>query len=48
MDAAVSVCNDAVTAGEHYSYIAPYLEAGDDASPEPETESGAFYVRLHH
>ncbi|MFU0919522.1 type VI secretion system contractile sheath large subunit [Kluyvera sichuanensis] len=25
-----------------------YREAGDDASPEPETETGAFYARLHH
>ncbi|EKQ4521943.1 type VI secretion system tip protein VgrG [Escherichia coli] len=48
MDAAVSVRSDAVTTGEHYRYAAPYLEAGDDASPEPETESGAFYARLHH
>ncbi|EIR1989341.1 TPA: type VI secretion system tip protein VgrG [Salmonella enterica] len=48
MDAAVSVRNDAVTTGEHYRYAAPYREAGDDASPEPETESGAFYARLHH
>ncbi|EDW8110696.1 type VI secretion system tip protein VgrG [Salmonella enterica] len=48
MDAAVSVRNDAVTTGEHYRYAAPYREAGDDASSEPETESGAFYARLHH
>ncbi|EKK3958905.1 type VI secretion system tip protein VgrG [Salmonella enterica] len=48
MDAAVSVRSDAVTTGEHYRYAAPYREAGDDASPEPETESGAFYARLHH
>ncbi|EPJ7322834.1 type VI secretion system Vgr family protein, partial [Enterobacter asburiae] len=48
MDAAVSVRSDAVTSGEHYRYAAPYREAGDDASPEPETESGAFYARLHH
>ncbi|SLV13805.1 VgrG protein [Klebsiella variicola] len=39
---------DAVTSGEHYRYAAPYREAGDDTSPEPETESGAFYTRLHH
>ncbi|MDQ9243458.1 type VI secretion system tip protein VgrG, partial [Escherichia marmotae] len=32
----------------HYRYAAPYREAGDDASPEPETESGAFYARLYH
>ena len=48
MDAAVSVRNDAVTTGEHYRYAAPYREAGDDTSPEPETESGAFYARIHH
>ncbi|EPT7109398.1 DUF2345 domain-containing protein, partial [Klebsiella michiganensis] len=48
MDAAVSVRSDAVTTGEHYRYAAPYREAGDNASPEPETESGAFYARLHH
>ncbi|EGJ0369215.1 type VI secretion system tip protein VgrG [Salmonella enterica] len=48
MDAAVSVRSDAVTTGEHYRYAAPYREAGDDASSEPETESGAFYARLHH
>ncbi|MWU28643.1 type VI secretion system tip protein VgrG, partial [Escherichia coli] len=36
------------TTGEHYRYAAPYREAGDDTSPEPETESGAFYARLHH
>ncbi|EAR7757185.1 type VI secretion system tip protein VgrG [Salmonella enterica] len=48
MDAAVSVRNDAVTTGEHYRYAAPYREAGDDTSSEPETESGAFYARLHH
>ncbi|EPM7367888.1 TPA: type VI secretion system tip protein VgrG [Klebsiella pneumoniae] len=48
MDATVSVRNDAVTTGEHYRYAAPYRDAGDDASPEPETESGAFYARLDH
>lgn len=48
MDATVSVRNDAVTTGEHYRYAAPYRDAGDDASPEPETESGAFYARIHH
>ncbi|EAT3570023.1 type VI secretion system tip protein VgrG, partial [Salmonella enterica] len=48
MDAAVSVRSDAVTTGEHYRYAAPYREAGDDTSSEPETESGAFYARLHH
>ncbi len=48
MDAAVSVRSEAVTTGAHYRYAAPYREAGDDTSPEPETESGAFYARLHH
>ncbi|EMA4112628.1 type VI secretion system tip protein VgrG [Escherichia coli] len=48
MNATVSVRNDAVTTGEHFRYAAPYREAGDDTSPEPETESGAFYARLHH
>ena len=48
MDATVSVRSDAVTTGEHYRYAAPYRDAGDDASPEPETESGAFYARLDH
>ncbi|WP_270489643.1 type VI secretion system Vgr family protein [Enterobacter ludwigii] len=48
MDATVSVRNDAVTTGEHYRYAAPYRDAGDDTSPEPETESGAFWARLHH
>ncbi|EPM0696277.1 DUF2345 domain-containing protein, partial [Klebsiella pneumoniae] len=40
--------SDAVTTGEHYRYAAPYRDAGDDASPEPETESGAFYAHIHH
>ncbi|MCK6804246.1 type VI secretion system Vgr family protein [Enterobacter cloacae] len=48
MDATVSVRSDAVTTGEHYRYAAPYRDAGDDTDPEPETESGAFYARLHH
>ncbi|MEG5552585.1 type VI secretion system tip protein VgrG, partial [Enterobacter wuhouensis] len=48
MDAVVSVRNDGVATGEHYRYAAPYRESGDDTSPEPETESGAFYARLHH
>ncbi|QXB77196.1 type VI secretion system tip protein VgrG [Enterobacter asburiae] len=48
MDATISVRNDAVTTGEHYRYAAPYRDAGDDATPEPETESGAFYARIHH
>ncbi|EIW8601529.1 type VI secretion system tip protein VgrG [Klebsiella pneumoniae] len=48
MDATVSVRHDAVTTGEHYRYAAPYRDVGDDASPEPETEPGAFYARLDH
>lgn len=48
MDATVSVHSEAVTTGEHYRYQKPYREAGDDSEPEPETESGAFYARLHH
>ena len=48
LDAAVSVTSEAVTTGEHYRYATPYREAGDDVDPEPETESGAFYARIHH
>ncbi len=48
MDAMFSVRSNAVTTGEHYRYAAPYRDAGDDASPEPETKSGAFYARLDH
>lgn len=48
MDTTVSVRNNTVTTGEHYRYAAPYREAGDDTDPEPVTESGAFYARLHH
>ncbi len=48
LDAVVSVRNHAATTGEHYRYAAPYREAGDDSDPEPETESGAFYARIHH
>ncbi|CQJ62876.1 Rhs element Vgr protein [Yersinia intermedia] len=47
-DATVAVRNDAVTNGEHYRYAAPYRQAGDDTDPEAETESGAFYARIHH
>jgi len=42
MDATVSVRNDAVTTGKYYRYSAPYRDAGDDTSPEPETESITF------
>jgi len=48
MDAVVSVRNEVATTGEHYRYAAPYREAGDDTSSEPETESGAFCARIHH
>ncbi|EPE0990513.1 type VI secretion system Vgr family protein [Cronobacter sakazakii] len=48
MDSAVMVRSEAITTGEHYRYGAPFLEAGDDATSEPETESGAFYARIHH
>lgn len=48
MDSSVTVRNSATTAGEHYRYAAPFLDAGDDGTSEPETESGAFYARIHH
>lgn len=48
MDSAVTARNSATTTGEHYRYAEPFLEAGDDNTSEPETESGAFYARLHH
>ncbi len=48
MDSAHAVRNSATTTGEHYRYGGPFLEAGDDSSAEAETESGAFYARLHH
>ncbi|UDJ83971.1 type VI secretion system Vgr family protein [Kosakonia oryzae] len=48
MDSAVTVRNNATTTGEHYRYAAPFLVAGDDGTSEPETESGAFYARIHH
>lgn len=48
MDSAVTVRNSATTTGEHYRYGGPFLEAGDDSTSVPETESGAFYARLHH
>ncbi|PSS53279.1 type VI secretion system tip protein VgrG [Enterobacter sp. FS01] len=47
MDASVFVRSEAVTTGEYYRYAEPYREAGNDSDPEPETESGAFYARLH-
>ncbi|TKI02360.1 type VI secretion system Vgr family protein [Martelella alba] len=48
LDARVSVRSPAVTTGEDYRYEGPYLTAGEDAGPEPGTESGAFYARIHH
>lgn len=48
MDATASVRNEAATTGEHYRYAAPYREAGDDSTSEPETESGTFYARIQH
>ncbi|EPB6469043.1 type VI secretion system Vgr family protein [Cronobacter dublinensis] len=48
MDSAVAVRSAAITTGEHYRYGAPFLTAGDDAISAPETESGAFYARIHH
>ncbi|MGE6767828.1 type VI secretion system Vgr family protein, partial [Serratia sp. NPDC071084] len=48
MDVRAEVRNEMATIGEHYHYAAPYREAGDDISSEPETESGAFYARIHH
>lgn len=48
MDATASVRNEVATTGEHYRYAAPYREAGDDTTSEPETESGAFYARILH
>lgn len=48
MDSAVTVRSGATTTGEHHRYAVPFADAGDDGAPEPETESGAFYARLHH
>ncbi|EOC0554866.1 type VI secretion system tip protein VgrG [Cronobacter sakazakii] len=48
LDATVRVRSTAVTTGEHYRYAEPYREQGDDTDPEPESESGAFYARIHH
>ncbi|WNY81415.1 type VI secretion system tip protein VgrG [Cronobacter dublinensis] len=48
MDSAAAVRSAAITTGEHYRYGAPFLTAGDDATSAPETESGAFYARIHH
>ncbi|MDT3600815.1 type VI secretion system tip protein VgrG [Cronobacter malonaticus] len=48
LDATVRVRSAAVTTGEHYRYAEPYRAQGDDTDPEPESESGAFYARIHH
>ncbi|TKI02613.1 type VI secretion system Vgr family protein [Martelella alba] len=48
MDTTVVVRHNATATGEHYRYAAPYREAGDDTVLAPETESGAFYGRIHH
>ncbi|QBX82650.1 type VI secretion system Vgr family protein [Citrobacter tructae] len=48
MNSTVVVRNDATTTGEHYRYGGPFLEAGDDTTSEPETETGAFLARIHH
>ncbi|WP_414630532.1 type VI secretion system Vgr family protein, partial [Cronobacter sakazakii] len=48
LDATVRIRSTAVTTGEHYRYAEPYREQGDDTDPEPESESGAFYARIHH
>lgn len=48
LDVSVAVRSEAITTGEHYRYTEPYREAGDDSDPQPGTETGAFYARLHH
>lgn len=48
LDATVSVRHEGVTTGEHYRYATPLHIVGDDSDPEPDTESGAFYARIHH
>jgi type VI secretion system secreted protein VgrG len=48
MDSSLAVRNSATTTGEYYRYGVPFLDAGDDSTSEPETESGAFYARIHH
>ncbi|HAV1831413.1 TPA: type VI secretion system tip protein VgrG [Enterobacter hormaechei subsp. steigerwaltii] len=48
MNALSEISSAAVTTGEHYRYVSPFTEAGDDTTSEPETESGAFYARIHH
>ncbi|VED48979.1 Rhs element Vgr protein [Raoultella terrigena] len=48
MDSALSVRSSGTTTGVHDRYGDLFLEAGDDGSSEPESESGAFYARIHH
>ncbi|MCW4782289.1 type VI secretion system Vgr family protein [Enterobacter chuandaensis] len=49
MDSVVAVRNGTSTTGEHYHYGDNFLNPGDDhPAAIPETESGAFYARLHH
>ncbi|ELY6247155.1 VgrG protein [Cronobacter universalis] len=48
LDATARVRSAATTTGEHYLYAEPYRTQGDDTDPEPESESGAFYARIHH
>lgn len=48
MDASIAVRSPAVTTGEQYRYAESCREAGDDTVAQPESESGAFYARLHH
>ncbi len=48
MDSALSVRSSGTTAGVHDRYGDLFLEAGDDGSSDPESESGAFYARIHH
>ncbi|MCG0456234.1 type VI secretion system tip protein VgrG [Enterobacter cloacae complex sp. ECC445] len=48
VSAEVSMRSSATTTGETYRYGGTHLTAGDDTDPEPETESGAFYARIHH
>lgn len=49
MNSLVAVRNEAATTGEHYRYGDNFLNPGDDhPAAIPETESSAFYARLHH
>ncbi|MBS0857122.1 MULTISPECIES: type VI secretion system Vgr family protein [unclassified Tatumella] len=48
METTADVRTGVATTGEHYRYLVPYREAGDNTTSEPETESGACYARIHH